>query len=92
ITRLLAIIPAAVVTIYYGEAETGRLLILSQVILSLQLSFAVIPLVQFTASRRKMGALVAPRWLTAISVLIAAIIVALNAKLLVDTIGSWLGR
>lgn len=92
VTRLIAIVPAALVTILYGEAETGRLLILSQVILSLQLSFAVIPLVQFTASRVKMGALVAPRWLTALAVLTAAIIVVLNVKLLVDTIGGWLGH
>ncbi len=90
VTRLIAIIPAAAVTIFYGEAETGKLLILSQVVLSLQLSFAVVPLVMFTASRAKMGDLVSPRWLTAIAVLIAVIIMALNAKLLVDTIGGWL--
>lgn len=84
ITRGIAIIPAAAVTIAYGESGTARLLILSQVVLSLQLPFAVIPLVAFTASRRKMGALVAPRWLTAVSILIAAVIVVLNMKLLVD--------
>ncbi|AWM87316.1 Nramp family divalent metal transporter [Microvirga sp. 17 mud 1-3] len=84
ITRGIAIVPAAAVTIAYGESGTARLLILSQVVLSLQLPFAVIPLVAFTASRRKMGALVAPRWLTAVSVLIAAVIVVLNMKLLVD--------
>lgn len=90
ITRLIAIVPAAAVTIWFGEKETGRLLILSQVILSLQLPFAVIPLVMFTASRAKMGALVAPRWLTAIAALIATIIVALNVKLLWDTLAGWL--
>ncbi len=84
ITRALAIIPAAAVTIWYGESGTARLLILSQVILSLQLSFAVVPLVMFTASRKKMGELVAPRWVTALAVLTAAVIIALNAKLLVD--------
>ncbi|MGL4324395.1 MAG: Nramp family divalent metal transporter [Beijerinckiaceae bacterium] len=84
ITRSIAIVPAALVTIYYGESQTAKLLILSQVILSLQLPFAIIPLVMFTASRQKMGAMVAPRWLTAAAALIAAIIVSLNIKLLVD--------
>jgi manganese transport protein len=84
ITRLVAIVPAAGVTIWYGESGTGQLLILSQVVLSLQLSFAVIPLVMFTASRAKMGGLVAPSWLVAFAGLIAAVIVALNVKLLVD--------
>ena len=58
-TRSLAIIPAAGVTILYGERETGHLLILTQVVLSMQLSFAVVPLVMFTSDRRRMGALVA---------------------------------
>ena len=71
-------------TIAYGESGTAKLLILSQVVLSLQLPFAVIPLVMFTASKTKMGALVAPRWLTAVAGLIAAVIVVLNVKLLVD--------
>ncbi len=84
ITRLVAIVPAAVVTIWYGESGTARLLILSQVILSLQLSFAVIPLVIFTASKAKMGPLVAPRWLILFASTIAAVIVVLNLKLLVD--------
>ena len=65
ITRAIAIIPAAGVTIFYGEQETGKLLILTQVILSLQLPFAVVPLVQFTADRAKMGALTSPKWLMA---------------------------
>jgi manganese transport protein len=84
VTRSIALLPAAGVTLLYGEAETGKLLILTQVILSLQLPFAVIPLVQFTASRGKLGDLVAPRWLTAIAVMIAATIVALNMKLVYD--------
>jgi manganese transport protein len=83
-TRAIAIVPAAVVTIWYGEKGTAQLLILSQVILSLQLSFAVVPLVMFTADKRKMGELVAPRWLSAFATLIAAIIIALNVKLLID--------
>jgi len=84
VTRMVALVPAAGVTLLYGEAETGKLLILSQVVLSLQLPFAIVPLVQFTASRTKMGALVSPRWLTAIAVLIAVLIIALNAKLVYD--------
>jgi manganese transport protein len=84
VTRMVAIVPAAVVTIWYGDSGTAQLLILSQVILSLQLSFAVIPLVMFTASKAKMGALAAPAWLVAFAGLIAAVIVALNLKLLVD--------
>lgn len=84
VTRSIAIIPAAIVTIWYGEKGTGQLLILSQVILSLQLPFAIVPLVMFTASRRKMGELVAPLWVTALAVLTAAIVIALNIKLLFD--------
>lgn len=84
VTRLVAIVPAAAVTIWYGESGTAKLLILSQVILSLQLSFAVIPLVTFTASKAKMGSLVAPKWLVTFASLVAAVIVALNVKLLID--------
>jgi manganese transport protein len=84
ITRGIAIIPAAGVTIAYGDSGTAQLLILTQVVLSLQLSFAVFPLVMFTADRRKMGALVAPRWLTALALLIAVVIAGLNVKMLVD--------
>ena len=84
ITRMIAIVPAAIVTIVAGEKGAGQLLILSQVILSLQLPFAVVPLVTFTASRAKMGEFVAPRWLTAAAVMIAVVIIALNAKLVVD--------
>ena len=76
--------PAAGVTVLYGTGETGKLLILSQVVLSLQLPFAVVPLVQFTASREKMGDLVAPRWLIALAIAIAAVIIVLNVKLIVD--------
>jgi manganese transport protein len=84
VTRMIAIVPAVVVTIWAGERATGQLLILSQVVLSLQLPFAVVPLVMFTASRAKMGAFVAPRWLTALAALTAALIIALNAKLVWD--------
>lgn len=84
VTRSLAIIPAAGMTIFYGEQETGKLLILSQVILSLQLPFAVVPLVQFTADRAKMGPLRAPVWLIIVATLIAVSIIALNGKLIFD--------
>jgi manganese transport protein len=84
ITRGIAIIPAVAVTIWYGDSGTAQLLILTQVVLSLQLSFAVFPLVMFTADRTKMGELVAPLWLVAFAVLIALVIAALNLKLLVD--------
>ena len=83
-TRGLAIVPAAIVTIWYGEAGTAKLLIFSQVVLGLALPFAIVPLVMFTADRRKMGALVAPRWMTMLAVIIATILIALNIKLLWD--------
>jgi manganese transport protein len=84
VTRAIAIVPAMIVTIWFGEAGQAKLLILSQVILSLQLPFAVIPLVQFTMDRRKMGDMTAPIWLTLIAGTVAAIIIVLNCKLLLD--------
>jgi len=84
VTRMIAILPAVVVTVWAGEKATGQLLILSQVVLSLQLPFAVVPLVMFTASRSKMGPFVAPRWLTVLAAVTAAVIIALNAKLVWD--------
>jgi manganese transport protein len=84
ITRAIAIIPAAGVTIWFGTSGTAQLLILTQVVLSLQLSFAVFPLVMFTADKKKMGAMVAPLWLIGVAYFIAVVIAALNAKLLVD--------
>jgi len=84
ITRSIAIVPAAIVTIWYGAKGTAELLILSQVILSLQLPFAIVPLVMFTADRRKMGLLVAPIWVTVLAATTAAVIIALNVKLLYD--------
>ena len=83
-TRAIAIVPAAVVTIWYGEKGTAQLLILSQVILSLQLPFAIVPLVMFTADRSKLGELVAPRWVTVCAAVVATIIIGLNLKLLYD--------
>ena len=84
VTRAVAIVPAVAVIMLYGSGEMGKLLILSQVILSLQLPFAVVPLVMFTASRAKMGEFTAPRWLTGIAATVAAIIIVLNIKLLFD--------
>ena len=85
ITRLVAIVPAVIVVLLYGERGTGSLLILSQVVLSLQLPFAVIPLVIFTSDRLKMGPFVNPPWLKSLAWLVAGIIVVLNAWLLVQT-------
>lgn len=85
VTRLVAVIPAMIVAILYGERGTAELLVLSQVILSLQLSFAVVPLVRFTSDRLKMGRFVNPRWVTITAWLVAAIIIALNGYLLWNT-------
>lgn len=84
VTRSLAIVPAALVTIWYGASGTAKLLIFSQVILSIQLPFAIVPLVMFTADRGKLGELIAPRWLTALAALTAVTVIVLNIKLLVD--------
>jgi manganese transport protein len=85
LTRLVAIVPAIIVVMLYGERGTGALLILSQVVLSLQLPFAVIPLVIFTSDRRLMGPFVSPVWMRSLAWLVAGIIVVLNAWLLVQT-------
>ncbi len=90
VTRGIAIIPAIIVTALYGAKGTVSLLILSQVILSLQLSFAVIPLVQFTSDRRKMGALVIHPVTRVVAWLVAVLIVGLNGWLLVGTFREWL--
>ncbi len=90
ITRLIAIVPAVIVIAMYGERGAGGLLILSQVILSLQLSFAVVPLVYFTSQRRKMGPFVNSRPLAAIAWTVAATIAGLNGWLLVGTFRMWL--
>ena len=85
ITRLVAIIPALITVILYGERGTGQLIVLSQVILSLQLPFAVFPLVIFTGDKGKMGELVAPMWMRALAWPVAVVIAALNAWLLWQT-------
>jgi manganese transport protein len=84
ITRLIAIVPAALTAIFFGSRGTAQLLILSQVILSLQLSFAVFPLVRFTSDRLKMGEFVNPFWLKALAYTVAVAIAGFNAWLLVQ--------
>jgi manganese transport protein len=84
VTRLVAIVPAVIVTLVAGEGGTARLLIFSQVVLSMQLSFAVVPLVIFTGDRSLMGEFVNPRWLKALAWLTAATIAVLNLWLLVQ--------
>jgi manganese transport protein len=91
ITRLIAIVPAVIVTAISGEKGTTSLLVLSQVVLSLQLSFAVIPLVIFTSDRQKMGEFVNPGWLKILAWTVALLIAALNAKLLFDQCKQWIG-
>jgi manganese transport protein len=86
ITRSLAIIPTVFVTVFYGERGTANLLILSQVILSMQLSFAVFPLVQFTSDRAKMGEFVNGRLLKLTGYVVAVVIAVLNVWLLVQTL------
>ena len=87
ITRLIAIIPAVIATAMYGESGTAKLLVFSQVVLSLQLSFAVIPLILFTGDRKKMGQFVSPLWVKVLAWATASIIVVLNVKYLLDFCG-----
>ena len=90
VTRLVAVVPAAIVAIIYGESGTAKLLVLSQVILSMQLSFAVFPLVRFTSDPKKMGEFVNPRWLKTLAYLIAFFIAGLNVWLLLGFVGPWI--
>ena len=90
ITRAIAIVPAVVVSVVAGESGTAKLLVLSQVVLSLQLSFAVIPLVQFTGDRAKMGEFTNPGWLKVIAWSVAIVIASLNGWLLWQTFTGWL--
>ncbi|MFH6966088.1 Nramp family divalent metal transporter [Flavobacterium sp. FlaQc-28] len=90
LTRLIAIVPALIVISIYGESVTGKLLILSQVILSLQLGFAIIPLIHFVSDKSKMNGFHISKTTQAVSWIIAAIIVSLNAKLVYDEITTWL--
>lgn len=90
ITRAIAIVPAAVVAILYGASGTAKLLVLSQVVLSLQLSFAVFPLVAFTSDRRKMGEFANPIWLKTLAWMVAGVIATLNVWLLFQTFRGFL--
>ncbi len=94
ITRLIAIVPAVMCTALYGESGVARLLVFSQVVLSLQLGFAVIPLIAFTSDPKKMGRFVSPPWLRFLAWIAAGIIVLLNVKYLMDFSGAtaWLSR
>jgi manganese transport protein len=90
ITRLLAIVPAILVILYYGEHSVSALLVLSQVVLSLQLPFAIIPLIHAVADKRRMSEFRIGRWLQGLAWLVAGVIVALNMKLIIDQIAAWL--
>ena len=90
ITRLIAIIPAFIVISVYGEEETGALLIFSQVVLSLQLGFAIIPLIHFNSDKEKMGTFVIKPWIKIAAWLIAIVIVSLNVKLVMQEVTGWL--
>jgi manganese transport protein len=90
ITRLIAVAPAAATLIWCGDKATGQLLVLSQVVLSLQLPFAMIPLIHFVSDKRKMGEFAIGPWLKAGAWLVAVVILGLNAKLVADTVRDWL--
>jgi manganese transport protein len=90
ITRLIALIPAVIVTAISGEAGIEKLLVLSQVILSMQLSFAVFPLVQFTGEKSKMGEFVNPIWIKILAWFVAVVIALLNAWLLWQAFHDWI--
>ncbi len=90
ITRLIAIIPAYIVILLYGEGETGTLLVFSQVVLSLQLGFAIIPLIHFNSDKKTMGVFAIKMWMRIAAWIIAAIIVSLNVKLVYNEISGWL--
>jgi manganese transport protein len=89
ITRMLAVVPAALTIMSTGEKGAYKLLILSQVILSMQLPFAVIPLIQFTSNRARMGKFASPKWVRGLAWTTAVIIVALNIKLVISVVGEW---
>ena len=91
ITRSVALVPAVLAISYWGESGTYRLLILSQVVLSLQLPFAVIPLIHFTSDAKKMGAFASARWVRILAWCIAGTIVTLNLKLVHATMSEWMG-
>lgn len=92
ITRGLALIPAVALIVFTGGKDTVKLLTLSQVVLSMQLSFAIFPLVMFTSEKKRMGEHASPLWLTLLAWAVCIVIASLNIKLLFDTLGAlWLG-
>ncbi len=88
LTRMIAIIPAAIVAAVLGNAAVGKLLVLSQVILSLTLTFLVVPVVQFTSTHSKMGKLTKPLWVKILGIFVAIVIAVLNGFLVVQSIRS----
>ncbi len=90
LTRLIAILPAVFVAAFFGEGGVGKLLVLSQVVLSLQLTFAVVPLVMFTSDKLKMGQFVNPRWLSVTAWIVTAVIAILNVFLLGQAVFDWI--
>jgi manganese transport protein len=90
ITRLIAVTPAVVTILYFGEEQLGELLIFSQVILSLQLGFAIIPLIHFTGNAEIMGKFKNPNWVKVLAWLSAIVIIGLNIKLVSEEVGSFL--
>lgn len=89
VTRLIAILPAFLTILYFGEESTGKLLLFSQVVLSLQLGFAIVPLIHFVSDKRKMGEFAIGKFTKTASWAIALVIVSLNAKLVYDEITTW---
>ncbi len=92
ITRMIAIIPAMIVILIYGEEETGAMLIFSQVILSLQLGFAIVPLIHFNSDKEKMGVFVIKPWVKIAAWIIATTIITLNVKLVINEVTGWLAE
>jgi manganese transport protein len=90
LTRVLAVVPAVFTILAFGEKATDNLLVLSQVVLSLQLPFAMIPLIHFVSDRRKMGEFAIGKWMRAAAWVVAVAVVGLNIKLVIDTLGEWI--
>lgn len=90
VTRAIAIVPAVAVIVTMGEQATGKLMVLSQVILSMQLPFAVFPLVRMVSDRKLMGAFEISPWVKALAWIVAGLIASLNAKLLLESVAGWM--
>ncbi len=90
ITRVLAIVPAVFGVLYFGEDSLGRLLILSQVVLSIQLGFAVVPLIHFVSDKKRMGVFAIKTWMEITAWMVAFIILSLNIKLVIEQVQQWI--